>query len=200
MKKIFYLPVLMLCFLSSARGTEIDDLRVALVLGQVLPDGWKIEGKSSELNITGPEVKVLSPISLPTLPAEVLWRNHSRTVQVQITIKSQAKLHEGDLAKLRQLRKQLREITERAADRRVKGWSDTIKEYGYIRLPDYESPASGLFVSSSLSGYLIQSEEVLETFSGIEKEIVKIFSKSPEVERPLWLAVHPRLPKTPPVK
>jgi len=121
---------------------------------------------------------MLYPFCLPSDSEEDedLWREFSQPEQIHITITFQARLPDKDLEELRKLRERLKELTERAANRMLKGWDDTIIKYGFIRLPDYLSATSAIFIEKNTDNVWIKPKEPLEVVSIIDKELSTRFN------------------------
>jgi hypothetical protein len=148
-------------------------------LTRILPAGWAIEDRISSLEIIGQEIRAVWPISLPNEPKDVIWRDFSRPMKVHISIRFQASVTDVDLAEMRKIRDRFSELTSSAAKQNRKGWGDSIKDYGYIRLPDFQSEAVAVFVDNNTRGYWIRPEEASSVIINISKELATRFPRVP---------------------
>lgn len=168
--------------IASEKGTkasELADLREKL--SQILPKNWVVEDRITSLEILGPEVPALWPISLPGSSSdEEIWREFATPLKIRLSIRFQERLPDKDVAELRKMRDRFNEITEKAANQQLKEWDKTIKEYGFIRLPDFQSDAAAIFVDSNTRGYLIRQADALATLALIDKELAARFSRLSE--------------------
>ena len=160
----------------AAKEAEIADLQEKL--SQILPKNWVVKEHKNGLEIIGPEVPALNPISLPgSASDQEIWREYAIPLKIHLSIHFQERLPDKDLAELRRMRDRFRTLTEQAANRQLKEWDNTIKEYGYIRLPDFQSADSAIFLNSNTSGFLIRQEEALAGLGLIKKELAARFSQ-----------------------
>ena len=113
-------------------------------------------------------------------PEEVIWRDFSSPLQGHVTIHFQARVPDKDLAELRSMRNRFFDLTLKAANQQQKGWDDTINEYGFIRLPDFQSDAVAIFVNNNTRGHWIHPEETSAVFNLIDKELASRFTRVPE--------------------
>ncbi len=183
MKRIMLLLLVWQVNAIGAEQAQTEDREKAnlfLALERVLPKGWMIENRVASFEIIGPEVRVLSTLSRPPEPEDVLWKKYSLPIKVQLTIDFQARLPDKALAELRIMRDRLRELTEMAADKHRKDWGYSIQEYGVIKLPDFQSATTSIFVKNNIGRQRVQPEETLAVFNLIDKELAARFAKVPE--------------------
>jgi hypothetical protein len=160
----------------AAKEAEIADLQEKL--SQILPKNWVVKEHIYGLEIIGPEVLALNPISLPgSASDQEIWREYAIPLKIHLSIHFQERLPDKDLAELRRMRDRFRTLTEQAANRQLKEWDNTIKEYGYIRLPDFQSAEAAIFFNTNTSGFLIRQEEALAGLGLIKKELAARFSQ-----------------------
>jgi hypothetical protein len=169
-----------LSFISKGFTHDADNLNdhIALQqrLSQILPQGWVIENKEESLEISGPEIRAVWPVSLPPLSTEEIWRDYSLAIQVHISIRFQAAISDKDLEELRILRDRFEDISHRGAIKKRKDWSNAIKEYGFIRLPDYKSKTETLFVHNNTDGYMVKPE-ASDIFNKIDAELALKYAR-----------------------
>ncbi len=154
MKLLIVFLVLTFATNLSAAETEVDALSSRIK--KELPDrGWRIDNLVSSLVITGPKVRTLSLCSLPPMIDKKLWRELSSSVRVEIVINLQGRILDDDLRQLEQTQTRFRETMDRVnheIDHLGKDGHAHVREFGFVRLPDFRSPSSSIFVSDNIAG------------------------------------------------
>jgi hypothetical protein len=137
---------------------KAEDENRALVAGirEVLPKkGWSLRDTGSEIVILGPKVKTLYMVSLPMGSDTNLWRDYARTERVEVTIHFQARILRKDIAELREIQARLASILEpgdREINHKRKDQDEHIRDFGFVRLPDYWSDRTSVFVQDNVGG------------------------------------------------
>ena len=108
----------------------------------------------SSLVIIGPKVRTLWQVNLPYEPdIAKLWREHSITERVEVVIEFQGRISDDDLAELRRLREQFDKVMDHVnhgIDHMGRDGDEHVRRFGFVRLPDFRSPSSSVFVSDNV--------------------------------------------------
>lgn len=155
MKPLIAFLVFALAPVLIAAGAEIDAL--AGSIKKVLPThGWRLEDYADTLVISGPEVRTLFLVSLPYMPdRKKLWREFSRSERVKVIVHFQGRISDDDLRELEQLQVRFRAAMDRVnqrIDHMGKDRDEHVCEFGFVRLPDFRTSSSSIFVSDNIAG------------------------------------------------
>jgi hypothetical protein len=151
-----FLLLLLLPFLTAISALCEETNALAGQIKAILPDrSWSITDRGDLLTITGPKVKTLWPVNLPPEPdQQKLWRDHSTEQQVLVTIEFQAPISDEDVTKLQNLKEQFEKIMQhanRGIDHLGRDGDMHVRKFGFVRIPDYRSASSSLFVFDNVA-------------------------------------------------
>ena len=151
-------------------GTETNSLNGRITA--ILPDrNWSIHEEGNSLVITGPRVKTLLMMNLPPEDWQELWRDYSTTVRVEVDIEFQSPISDEDFTELQNLKRRFDNIRNRMLESKGPTKDDEyVREFGFIRLPDYRSSSASLFVSDNVAA---RGDSPLEVDPDSVREIVR---------------------------
>jgi hypothetical protein len=148
---------LVFAFASALFAAKAEIEAVTCSIKKVLPpQGWSIDDCVNTLVITGPKVRTLFLVSLPYMPDQKkLWREYARSERVKVIIRFQGRISDDDLRELKQLQARFQEAMDRVnqgIDHMGKDGDEHVCEFGFVRLPDFRTSSSSIFVSDNIAG------------------------------------------------
>jgi hypothetical protein len=172
-------PIFLVLLIGATSAIASDLETLCEAIKPVLPSKeWTIKLSTNELVILGPKILILNPVNLPGAVDEELWRKYSIKERFEMTVRKQNHLSPQDVDELRLLRDRFYEITKRRGVVVHRGNED-VTEFGYVRLPEYQSSSASFFVKRNVEGQIVRPASIKEVVGKIDKVVESTFDKIP---------------------